>query len=295
MPLPHSKGCAQHRDRPCHTYSPDEGHTPHCQWQLPRRHLEACRQLLEPQAPTMLCRRQTSQTRVDVLSVDCLLQPCQLPTQIARPLEVPLEQRLLEPAVEVLHTAVELRLPSGDEHGVDTEAQAEPDHPRQRARRRPPAGQFAGVVELNLLWDAEILPALAEEPQDLVHAAGVGQTQADGTVESVLADPDVVAVTAALEVDRPDQIDLVELGGGSGLRARPLLTWQQGSHADSRGSQAVAFQDALDGALAGEWADAQGLQFGEDGSGAGQAVASGWRGVSLQPTADGEDGPLQFG
>src|SRR5262249_55362964 len=204
--------------------------------------------------------------------------PRQLAAQVARSPEAPLEQRLLEPAVEVLHAAVELRLPLGDEHGTDAEAQAEPNHPRQGACRRPPAGQLAGVVELDLLGSAQILPALPQEPEDLVHAAGAGQPQADSAVEGILACPDVVAVTAALEVDRPYQIDLVELVGGSGLRARPLLAWQQRSEADPWRGQAVAFQDALDGALAGERADVQGLEFGEKGRGPGQAVAGGRRG-----------------
>src|SRR5262249_49080716 len=54
-------------------------------------------------------------------------------------------------------------------------------------------------------------------------------------------------------------------------------------------------QDTLDSALAGERVDVQRLQFGEDGSGLGEAVAGSRRGVSLQPTADGEHGPLQLG
>ena len=113
----------------------------------------------------------------------------------------------------------------------------------------PQPAQLAGVVELDLLRPAQVLPALAEEPEDLVHAAGVGQAQADGAVEGVLAHPDVVAVAAALEVDRPDQIDLVEFVGGPGLRAGVLLAGQQRGEADPRRGQAVALQDALDGAL----------------------------------------------
>src|SRR6516225_8216427 len=77
----------------------------------------------------------------------------------------PGEQRLLEPAVEVLDAAVELRLPFGDEHGAGAEAQAQADHPRQATCRRPPAGQLPGVVELHLLGDAQIFPALTEEPE----------------------------------------------------------------------------------------------------------------------------------
>src|SRR6516165_9594922 len=99
--------------------------------------------------------------------IDRLLQPPQLPTQVPRSVEPPLQQRLLEPAVEILHAAVELRSPFGDEHRADAVAQAEPDHPRQGSRRRSPAGQLAGIVELDLRRPARVLPALAEEPEDL--------------------------------------------------------------------------------------------------------------------------------
>ena len=77
----------------------------------------------------------------------------------------------------------------------------------------------------------------------------------------------------------------------------PGYSWRgsERGEADPRRGQAVALQDALDGPFTGERADAQGLQFGEDGSGPGQAVAGGRRGVGLEPAADGEDGPLQFG
>jgi hypothetical protein len=75
----------------------------------------------------------------------------------------------------------------------------------------------------------------------------------------------------------------------------PLLAWQQGGQADPGRGQAVPPQDALDGARAGERADAQGLQLGQDGRGPDEAVAGGRRGVGLEPPADGEDGPLQLG
>src|SRR5205823_2796095 len=191
-----------------------------------------------PQAPPVRRGRLAPQPWVDVLRVDRLLQPRQLPAQVPRPAVAPIEQRLLEPAVEVLHAAVELRLPRRDEHRADAEAQAQPDHPRQGPCPRAPAGQLAGVVELDLLRAAQILPALPEEPEDLVHAAGVGQAQADGAVEGILADPDVVALAAAPEVDRPDGIDLVQLVGGSGLRAGVLLPRQQRGQADVRRRQA---------------------------------------------------------
>ena len=185
--------------------------------------------------------------------------------------------------------------PCRDEHRPDAEPQAEPDHPRQGPRRRPPAGQLAGVVELGLLGPAQVLPALPEEPEDLVHAARAGQAQANGAVEGILAHPDVVAVAAALEVDRPHQIHLMEFVGGPGLRAGVLLAWQQRGEADPGRGQTVALQDSLDGPLAGERTDVQGLQLGTDGRGPDQAVAGGRRGMGLEPAADGEDGPLQFG
>ena len=159
----------------------------------------------------------------------------------------------------------------------------------------PPAGQLAGVVELDLRRPAQVLPALAEEPEDLIHAAGLGQAQADGAVERILADPDVVAVAAALEVDGPHQIDLVEFVGGPGLRTGPLLAGQQRSETDPRRGQAVALEHALDGARVGQRVDTEGLEFGQDGRGPDEAVAGGRRGVGLEPATDGEDGSLQLG
>src|SRR5262249_26330752 len=111
-------------------------------------------------------------------------------------------RRILPPHCEWMYcmlTASCSRANSGrDEHGADAEPQAEPDHPRQGARRRPPARHLAGVVERNMLPQAQVLPLLAEEPQDLVNATGIRQPVADGTVEGILADPDRVAVTAAV-------------------------------------------------------------------------------------------------
>ena len=62
----------------------------------------------------------------------------------------------LEPAVEVLHRPIELRLALGNEHWADAEAQGQPDHARQGARRRPPAGQLAGVVQLHLFGPPQV-------------------------------------------------------------------------------------------------------------------------------------------
>ena len=83
---------------------------------------------------------------MDVLGVDGLLQPRQLPTKVARPREPSLEQPGLEPAVEVLHAAVELRLPGRDGDRLDAEAQAQPDHPREDV---PPAPSRIGSRTLS--------------------------------------------------------------------------------------------------------------------------------------------------
>jgi hypothetical protein len=95
-----------------------------------------------------------------------------------------LEQRFLEPAVEVLGAAVELWFLLGDDH--------------------------------------EVLPALAEELQDLVHLAGIGLVQADGLGEDVLAEPDVRAVPASLQVNRPNEVKLMEFVGRAGLAGRAI-------------------------------------------------------------------------
>jgi hypothetical protein len=49
------------------------------------------------------------------------------------------------------------------------------------------------------------------------------------------------------------------------------------------------------GPPAGERTDAKSLQFGTDGRGPDQTIAGSRRGMDLEPAADGEDGPLQFG
>src|SRR5271157_2298739 len=154
--------------RPGRTHPADENHAPGRERQTAGRHDEARRQFRQPQTLAVLGRRLVPQPRVDMLRVDRLLQPRQLLTQVGRPLEQP----WLIPG------------------GMNTGSTAQPDHPRQGPRRWPPAGQFAGVVELDLDRPAQVLPALPEEPQDLVHAARAGQVKADGAVEGVLAHPD---------------------------------------------------------------------------------------------------------
>src|SRR5262249_53993474 len=129
-PLPHKKPRRGPRAPPAHPPPREEGPPPRAQRQpLGRRH-EARRQPPQPQATAVLPRRLAAEPRVDVLGVDRLLQPNQLPPQVPRSPEAPLKQRLLEPAVEVLRAAVELRLAFRDEHRADAIAQAQPDHPR---------------------------------------------------------------------------------------------------------------------------------------------------------------------
>ena len=122
MPLPHPERLAQHRDRPGHTHPPDEGHPPRGQRLPPRRHHETRGQLPQPQASAALRGGLFPEPRMGMLRVDRLLQPRQFPPQVARPVSRRSEQPRLEPAVEVLYVAVELRLPCRDEDRPDAEA-----------------------------------------------------------------------------------------------------------------------------------------------------------------------------
>src|SRR5262249_26275087 len=79
------------------------------------------------------------------------------------------------------------------------------------------------------------------------------------------------------------------------LRAGELLTWQQRGESNSRRGQAVSLEDALDGARVGERVEIEGLEFGPYGRGLDEAVASGWRGVSLPPASEGKGCSLRLG
>src|SRR4051812_27612309 len=57
----------------------------------------------------------------------------------------------------------------------------------------------------------------------------------------------------------------------------------------------MALQNALEGAFAGQRANPQNLEFGEDDRGPDQTVARGRRGVGLESATDREDGPFQLG
>src|SRR5262249_51893763 len=71
-----------------------------------------------------------------------------------------LQEARLEPTVEVLCAAVVLGLAGRDEMGNNTKVPTQPDDARQVACTRAPAGDLAGVVELDLARPAERLPAL---------------------------------------------------------------------------------------------------------------------------------------
>ena len=134
----------------------------------------------------MLRRRLALKPRVKVPGICGLLKSRKFPLQVDRPPVGLLERPLLEPAIEILLATVELRLAIRDERWTDAEEGAPSDHPRQGACRLPPAGQLKGVVELDLFRPAQALPALAEEPQDLVHLAGRGPAQAEGPSKASL-------------------------------------------------------------------------------------------------------------
>src|SRR5262249_17724031 len=66
-------------------------------------------------------------------------------------------------------------------------------------------------------------------------------------------------------------------------------------YAHARRGHAVALEHAFDGARVGQWADTEGLEFGQDGAGADQAVAGGRGGMGLEPTANRQDRLLHLG
>ena len=134
-----------------------------------------------------------------------------------------------------------------------------------------------------------------EEGEDLVHPPGVGQAQANGAVEGVLAHPDVVALPPPLQVDRAHQIDFVQLVGPLRLGRGVDLTGERLGQAHAGRGDAVALEHALDGAQAGEGAQVEGLELGEDRTGPDQAVARPRAGVALEASPDGQDGALQLG
>ena len=100
------------------------------------------------------------------------------------------------------------------------QAQTETQDPRKRTRSGSPTDDFARIVELDLGWETQGLPALTQEGQNGVHLAGAVDSQANGAIKNVLSDQDVVPLPLALEIDRAPSIDLMKLIGllGRGCR-----------------------------------------------------------------------------
>ena len=99
----------------------------------------------------MLSRGQTTDPRLNMLMIDCLLQAQQFALEGTDLGVMALKQTRLEPTVEVLDTAIVLWLARRDQKRFDPKAQAQAQYPRQVARCRSPAHDLAGIVELNLL------------------------------------------------------------------------------------------------------------------------------------------------
>jgi hypothetical protein len=121
-----------------------------------------------------------------------------------------------------------------DEDWLDTEAQAQPAKRdmRQIPRRRSPAEELAGIVELDLLGPAQALPAAA------------------GAIEGVAADEDVAAFALDFQIDRSDQVELMQLVGDLGGRSRVGLRGDETGQPQARHRQPVARQNAFDGPFA---------------------------------------------
>ena len=94
----------------------------------------------------------------------------------------------------------------------------------------------------------------------------------------------------ALEVDRPDEIDFVELVGGPGLQAGILLTRQQRGEADPGAVKPLRCRTRSMVRRPGSGRTFRAFEFGEDGVGPDQAVPGARRGMCLKPPTDGEDG-----
>jgi hypothetical protein len=54
----------------------------------------------------------------------------------------------------------------------------------------------------------------------------------------------------AFQVERPDQVELVQVVGAMGLRVGVALAWQPARQAHARERVAIALEGALDGAQA---------------------------------------------
>src|SRR5581483_7909995 len=106
-----------------------------------------------------------------MLGVDRVLPALQFEFQSADPHEMTLQQTGLKPAIEAFDYPIALRPGGWDEDGFDLEPEAQPNYAREVACRRTPAEVFAGIVELELGGTPQALPTVAQEDQNVFHAA----------------------------------------------------------------------------------------------------------------------------
>lgn len=194
----------------------------------------------------MLIRGHTLQAALRMQGVDGVLQALQFAFQGSQARVASLQQAGLKPTVEMFDAALTLRLSGRDQNRLDTETQTDPQNPRKITGGRTPADYFACVVELHLGWQAEGLPALAQEVEHDLRLAGAVDFQAHGTIEGVLADEDVVALPVAFQVDRANAVHLMQLIRFVGLRHRIGRIGHEGREPNLGHTDAIALQDAFD-------------------------------------------------
>src|SRR5574338_229889 len=229
-----------------------------------------------------------------MLRVHCILQTLQFAFESADASKMTLEQTWLEPAVKVLHASVVLRSGWWNEDRLDLKAQAQPDQPREIPCSGSPAQILASVIQLDLLRATERLPAIAQKVQNCLHFARTTQFQADGTIKHILADKNIVALLLPFQVNRTDQIHLMQLIGVLCLWRRIHVRRQETCQAHSRQGHTVSLQHALDGSGTRDRTKIQGFQFGLNRAGANQGIACLWMISCLQSFANGENGSFHF-
>jgi hypothetical protein len=69
------------------------------------------------------------------------------------------------------------------------------------------------VVGLHLGQAPEVFPTLAQEVEDDFHLARAVDSQANGAIEDILGDEEIVALPFAFEIERADGVHLMELVG----------------------------------------------------------------------------------
>lgn len=152
-----------------------------------------------------------------------------------------------------------LRTGGWDQDRLDAKAQADTEHPGEIAGRGSPAHPFAGIVELDLSRQAQRLPALAQEVENNLRFAGAVEFQANGTLEGIYADEDVVPLPVALQVDRADAVNLMELIGLVGGWRRVSWVGNEGGQPHFGNADAIALEHPFDGPQAGQWPKVQGV------------------------------------